>query len=275
MTNHPEGLSRLLEHATFELMPMKTTLEKARALPAGTRVSVTASPGKDMTATVKLCEDLVELGLEAVPHLSARMTKSHAELREIVRRLSALGTTEAFIVGGDSDRPGDFFDAMDLIRALDDLGMPFRHLGVTGYPEGHPHIADSLLDEALSDKAPYADHVVTQMCFDTEAIERWIRSIRDRGIDLPVVIGIPGVTDIAKLMGISTRIGVGTSIRFLSSHRSLATRLLRPFAPGDLIERLAQLAEDPDLDVIGLHVFTFNQVEATHGWFAETQRGVA
>jgi methylenetetrahydrofolate reductase (NADPH) len=105
------------------------------------------------------------------------------------------------------------------------------------------------------------------MCFDIEAIRSWIERIRSLGIELPVVIGIPGVTELTKLIGISARIGVGTSLRFLSKNRSLATKLLRPYAPDDLVDGLAEMAEDPDLGVRGLHIYTFNQVEATLEWY--------
>jgi methylenetetrahydrofolate reductase (NADPH) len=260
------GMKRLLENAAFELIPMKTTLEKAQILPVRTTVSITASPVKGMGATVDLTEELVEMGLDVIPHVSARLTKSKAELEEIVERLRDIGTSEIFVVGGDADDPGDFFDAMALIRHLDTLDHPFTRIGVTGYPEGHPKIDDDLLIQALIDKQPFASSVTTQMCFDTEAIRSWIERIRSLGIELPVVIGIPGVTELTKLIGISARIGVGTSLRFLSKNRSLATKLLRPYAPDDLVDALAEMAEDPDLGVRGLHVYTFNQVEATLEW---------
>lgn len=275
MTNHPTGMARLLANTGFELIPMKVTLERAASLPTDTRVTVTASPAKGMDATVELTEQLVDLGLHVVPHISARLTKSIHELEGILRRLDRLSIKEAFIVGGDADDPGAFLDAMDLIRALNLIGHPFERLGVAGYPEGHPNIAEHLLLEALVEKQPHAGYVATQMCFDLEAIERWIRSIRSMGITLPVVIGIPGVTDIARLITISTRIGVGTSMRFLSKNRSLASKLIRPFSPDDLVEDLAGLAEDPELDVIGLHVYTFNQVEQTYRWYSDTVIEVA
>lgn len=265
------GMEQLLENSAFELIPMKTTLEKAQALPPGAKVSITASPVKGMGATVDLAEALLAMGFDVVPHVSARLTKSKAELEEIVRRLREMGVTEIFVVGGDADDPGDFFDAMALIRHLDTLEHPFTRIGVTGYPEGHPNIADDLLIAALLEKQRFASSVTTQMCFDVEAIRSWIVRIRSLGIDLPVVIGIPGVTELTKLIGISARIGVGTSIRFLSKNRSLATKLLRPYGPGDLVASLAELAEDPDLGVRGLHIYTFNQVEATVEWFLDAQ----
>lgn len=261
------GLNQLLENSAFELIPMKSTLERARALPPGTTVSITASPVKGMGATVELAEEFVEMGLDVIPHVSARLTKSKAELEAIVGRLREADISEVFVVGGDADDPGDFFDAMALIRYLDTLDHPFTRVGVTGYPEGHPNISDDLLIRALIEKQPFASSVTTQMCFDPEAIRSWIERIRSLGVDLPVVIGIPGVTELTKLIGISARIGVGTSLRFLSKNRSLATKLLRPYAPDDLVDALAELAEEPDLGVAGLHIYTFNQVDATFEWY--------
>jgi methylenetetrahydrofolate reductase (NADPH) len=263
------GMQRLLGNSVFELIPMKSTLEKAQLLPPGTKVSITASPAKGMRATIDLAEECVEMGLEVVPHISARLTKSKEELEGIVGRLEEIGISEIFVVGGDADDPGDFFDAMDLIGYLDTIGHPFTKLGVTGYPEGHPNIDDDLLIEALVEKQPYATTVTTQMCFDVEAIRSWILRIRSIGIALPVVIGIPGVTELTKLIGISARIGVGTSLRFLSKNRSLAAKLLRPYTPDDLVSSIAELADDPELGVTGLHIYTFNQVEATLEWFTQ------
>lgn len=257
----------LLANTTFELIPMKSAAERAQSIPAGTRVSVTASPAKDMAATVDLAEQLTELGLEVIPHLSARLTKTTAELDEIVRRLEAIGTQEVFVVGGDATDPGEFFDAMALIERLVAIGQPFARVGVTGYPEGHPHISDDELMDALIEKLPYAAYVTTQMCFDPAAIERWVTAIRGRAIDLPVVVGVPGVTDITKLMTVSARIGVGTSLRFLAKNRSFATRLLRPYSPDELVESVAGIATDSSLGIVGLHVYTFNQVDATLEWF--------
>jgi methylenetetrahydrofolate reductase (NADPH) len=155
---------------------------------------------------------------------------------------------------------------MDLIRHLDTLDHSFTRIGVTGYPEGHPDISDELLMRALIDKQPYASSVTTQMCFDPDAIRDWVLQIRDRGVELPVILGIPGVTELTKLIGISARIGVGTSLRFLSRNRSLATKFLKPYAPDDLVDSLGELAEDPELGIGGLHIYTFNQVEATLDW---------
>ena len=269
MPDHSLGLSGVLRNPGFELIPMKTTLKKARSLPPGTRVSVTASPTKGMAPTIELTEQLSAIGLNAVPHLAARQTKTLEELEGIVTRLTAAGTKEAFIVGGDADDPGDFDDAMDLIQALDELEHPFEQIGVAGYPEGHPNISNDRLMGALVEKQPYAAYIGTQLCFDVATIETWVREVRHQGIELPIVIGVPGVTDLATLIGISARIGVGTSLRFLSKNRSIASRLSRRYSPQDLVEALADLAEDRDLGIDRLQFHTFNQVDATYDWYVE------
>ena len=274
MTDHPNGLRTLLDNSGFELIPMKSTADKALALPSGTTVSVTASPAKGMSATVDLTEQFVGMGLDVIPHMSARLTKSRAELRGILARLEEIGTRQVFVVGGDAEDPGEYRDAMDLIRAMEDIGHPFDAIGVTGYPEGHPFIPDELLMQALIEKQPHASWITTQMCFDVGAIERWVTEIRANGIELPVKIGIPGVTDVTKLIGISMRIGVGTSLRFISKNRSLATQLLKPYSPANLVGDLAALAEQPDLGIGGLHIYTFNQVEATLAWYLEEREAL-
>lgn len=270
------GMRRLIDGAVFEVIPMKHALEKASVLPAGTAVSITASPVKGMEATVELAEQLAGAGYRAVPHLSARMIGTRRELASIVERLAAARIDRALVVGGDAAEPGEFVDALSLLRALDEMGHHFASLGITGYPEGHPVIPEEVLSEALRQKEPYAASISTQMCFDVDRIGRWIAEIRSQGVALPVVVGIPGAVEIAKLLTIGARIGVGTSLRYLAKNRKAMVGLLRPghFTPDALLRRLAPLAEDPTADLAGLHLFTFNQVEETLAWFREVaQRG--
>ncbi|MGH2473933.1 MAG: methylenetetrahydrofolate reductase, partial [Candidatus Limnocylindrales bacterium] len=78
------ALGRLLAAPTFELIPLKTSMDQAADLPPGATVSVTASPAKGIEATIALCEQLQAAGFRAVPHLSARMVRDRAHLAELV-----------------------------------------------------------------------------------------------------------------------------------------------------------------------------------------------
>lgn len=269
-----EGRRRLLEGTVFEVIPMKNTLEKARDLPSGATVSVTASPDKGMMATVELCEALAALGYAVVPHISARLTESFDELRLIVDRVREAGSSRVFVVGGDSEVGAEFPDAMALLRALGKLDHPFTEIGVAAYPEGHPTIPAHVLRSSLLEKQTHATYMVTQMCFDAARIASWVRGERAAGIELPLVVGIPGVTDPARLLTIGARIGVGQSLRYLRKNRRAMLRLLRPgpYDPTQLVDRLSDLAVDPMANAVGLHVFTFNQIESTVAWYHKALR---
>jgi methylenetetrahydrofolate reductase (NADPH) len=268
-----EGRRKLLDHTIFEVIPMKNTAEKARDLPPGATVSVTASPDKGMEATVELAETLANAGYRIVPHISARLLESEAELRRVVERVRDAGATRAFIVGGDVQVGTAFEDAMAVIRALDSLDHPFTEIGVAAYPEGHPSIPEHVLRSSLQEKQQHAHYMATQMCFDTDKIASWIRRERDAGVTLPLVVGIPGVTDPARLLTIGARIGVGQSLRYLRKNRSTVFNLLKPgpFDPTKMIDKLAPLALDPQANAIGLHVFTFNQIAPTAEWFEKVR----
>jgi methylenetetrahydrofolate reductase (NADPH) len=121
---------------------------------------------------------------------------------------------------------------------------------------------------ALKAKSAFATSMTTQLCFDAEAIGRWIEARRADGLRLQLDIGLPGVAPIGRLISISARIGVTDSARFLGKNRGLVGRLLRPggFRPDGLLEQLSLTFADPVADVRAIHFYTFNQVGTTESW---------
>lgn len=261
------ALRPLLERARFELIPLRDAIERADALPPGAATTVTASPTHGIEATIDLCEALIGRGHAATPHLAAHMFRDRGHLDEILRRCNAVGIREAFVIGGDARERGEFHDAVALLRAIAEVGQPFERIGVAGYPEGHPSIPEERLVASLLGKQEFASYVTTQMTFEADAIASWIRSARAAGVTLPVHVGLPGVAKMRKLVGIAARIGVGGSIRYLGKNRQvLAALFRRAFTPDRLLLGLRPTLSDPDANVEGLHLFTFNQVEPTVAW---------
>ena len=113
-----EALARVLASPTFELVPLKNAMDHAGHLPAGAKVTVTASPAKGLEATVALSEQLQDAGFHAVPHLSARMVRDRQHLCDLVAWLEGAGVRRAFVVGGDEKEPGDFPDGLSLLREM-------------------------------------------------------------------------------------------------------------------------------------------------------------
>lgn len=263
------ALGSLVARPKFELVPLKNALDQAAFLPPGALVSVTASPAKGMAATIDLSARLHERGYVVVPHLSAHMIRDRAHLAELLRRMADAGLDRAFVVGGDAADPGDYRDGLSLLRAMADLGHGLREIGIPCYPQGHPTIPDESLLAALDAKAPFADYMTTQMCFDADAIGSWLRTRRAGGVELPVVIGVPGVVEPHRLMAIATRIGVADSRRFVTKNARFVMRMLRSggfYKPEGLLESLAPLIADPAAGVHGIHLYTFNAVELTERW---------
>ncbi len=263
------ALRAVLADPIFELLPLKSTREQVAHLPVAARVSITASPAKGIDATLDWAIRLQADGFRAIPHLSAHQIRDRATLAGLLDRARDGGLTRAFVVGGDSHDPGEYRDGLSLIRAMHELGHPFTTLGCPAYPQGHPDIPDAALAAALRDKAPHISHVTTQMDFDTGAIARWVRASRTDGFEPDVVIGVPGVADPQKLLSIAARIGVKDARRFLVKNLRFVTGLARSggfYKPTGFVEALAPLVADPAARVSGLHLYTFNAVEATEAW---------
>jgi methylenetetrahydrofolate reductase (NADPH) len=267
------ALARLVREPTFELLPLKSIAAQIDALPAAARVSVTASPGKGLEATIDLAADLARRGFHAVPHLSARMVRDRAHLADVLSSAAEAGLARVFVVGGDAQTLGDFPDGLALLRGIHEVGPVPAAIGIPCYPDGHAFIPDAALATALRDKAPYAQWMTTQLCFDPVKIVTWLGARRAEGLRLPAVIGLPGVTEPHRLLAISARIGVRDTRRFLAKNLGFVARLARTggfYRPDGLLRALGPAAADPAMAISGLHLYTFNQVAATEAWRRET-----
>jgi methylenetetrahydrofolate reductase (NADH) len=265
----PSPAERLLAGARFEVIPLSGVEQKVMSLPPGSTVTVTASPRHGIERTLEVSEHLSALGYRVVPHLAARDVGSPGQLEAAVERLRIARIGEAFVIGGDAaPATGPYHDAGDLLEALDALPHPLVRIGIAGHPEGHPTISGARLLDALRRKQPHADYIATQICFDPEALVRWVAAIREAGIELPVIVGLPGPVERHKLAEVSLRAGVGASLRYLVRHgrRVAALARTRRYDPTALALGIAAHLDDPGVGIAGVHLFTFNRIEATQAW---------
>ena len=257
--------------AQFEVIPLRGIAEEVLAqLPAGARVTVTASPAQGLPATLEVTCTLARHGFCAIPHLAARMLRDPGEVAEVLARLGEAGVREVFVIAGDAPHPaGRFEGALDLLEVLSPSGM---RAGIGAHPEGHPFLDEAAALSLLRAKAEHAAYAVTQMSFEAVPLLAWTRRLREEGITLPVRPGIAAPASTARLLRIGTRIGVGRSLRLLGADGSGMLRLLGPgqWDPGPLLAQLASAAAEPGLALHGPHLYTFNAVlaarEAVTSW---------
>ncbi|MGD9703430.1 MAG: 5,10-methylenetetrahydrofolate reductase [Acidimicrobiia bacterium] len=265
--------TRLLSTARLELVPMKSVAGQLQHLPAHAPLAVTCSPVKGLGATLELTSQLLDLGHDPVPHLSTRLVEDRAHVSRLASWIREHGLSEVFLVAGDASEPvGAYEGVLPFLRDLLDAGPGLVRIGVTAYPDGHALIERSVLSSALHAKqdllaeAGIAGYATTQMCFDAALWRSWAESERKAGLLLPLHLGLPGAVDRTKLLTMGVRLGIGASLRFVKKNRGAISRLFSPtrYDPAKLLVPLSRHAESLGID--GLHVFTFNHVEATLAW---------
>jgi methylenetetrahydrofolate reductase (NADPH) len=255
------------ERARFEVLPFARSLEEAAELPEKVRLTVTCSPKHGPDRSVDVAAQLREMGHDVTVHIAARMVADRDHLDRILDRMAQAGADDLFLIGGDADPPlGAYSSAVELLDIVATHPQRPRAVGIAGYPEGHPAITDEALEQALAHKSRFADYVATQMCFDPDALLAWISRHRENGMTLPVLIGTPGKVSRTKLLELSARIGVGPSLTFLRKQRGIRALLSRGSTADKLYEKLAPTVDDPELNIAGFHIFTFNQLLETWRW---------
>ncbi|KOX92499.1 methylenetetrahydrofolate reductase [Haloarcula rubripromontorii] len=271
--SNSQGVQTLLTSARFELMPFESFDEEITHLPDDATIAITTSPQLGIEKTVEKTEQAAAMGYDVVPHVAARYVEDRAQLEAIAERLDQAGITDIFVPGGDREEPaGEYESALDMLEALAETEYSFEEVGITGYPEGHDFIDDETLAESMAQKAPYATYIVTQLCYDPDAVLEWVEEIRGRGIELPVEVGIPGVMNYQRLMQISQKVGVGDSIKFLRKTTGILGFVKQlvgsrgTYEPDELIDGLAPYVGDDEYNIRGVHIYTFNQTPDTEKW---------
>jgi methylenetetrahydrofolate reductase (NADH) len=263
-------LQEVLTHPRYEIIPMPGLVDHVvQHVPKDVTITVTSSPSKGLDATLEFAEELARKGFTVVPHLPARLIVDDAHLKDILQKLNKVEIHNVLVIAGDVPKPaGQFEGALSLLSAMADLDHGIDDIGITGYPESHPFIDDDVTIQSMWDKRRFGTYIVSNICFDPKVIIGWVARVRRRGVELPIYVGMPGVTDRAKLWRISRSIGLGESARFLRLYGNRLARLLLPggYDPGRLIRRLADAFGDPALKLAGIHIYTFNEVRRTEKW---------
>lgn len=266
-------LRDLVANLCFELVPMKNVDTAIFDLAPGSSVSVTCSPAKGLQATQDLVARLLDLGHDVMPHLAARQVEDRDHVARLAAWIRRCGLREVFVIAGDCPHPaGKYEDAISFLRDLLEHDTGIERIGVAAYADGHPFVDRATLHDALHAKqalfaaAGVRGSVTTQMCFDVDRVRTWLSVERCDGLTLPVVVGVPGVVERARLMKTGARIGVGASLRYLRKNRGMVAALLTPggFDPTPIVTDVSAVAAE--LGVTGLHSYTFNSVAATRAW---------
>lgn len=248
-------------------------------MPAGGEVYLSAVATHPHARIVDAAVAVRRAGFEPVPHLAARTFADAAALTDFLARATGeAGVRRLLVIAGDrDDAAGPFASALDVIDdgALQRAGI--SHIGIAGYPDGHPRIDGATLDEALRAKTVAAGrnglsaHIVTQFCFDPAAIPDWLRRLRATGITVPVHIGLVGPVSLRALMNYARRCGVRASAHGLMRNAGALTSLFGESTPDAIIRALVEGGDG--LGAVTPHYFSFGGVVPTARWASAVAQG--
>jgi methylenetetrahydrofolate reductase (NADPH) len=253
----------------------------AALIPQGTQVAVTFLPGSDYNDTVRTCERLVREGMVPVPHIAARSLQSDWEFEDYTDKLREAGAQDCVVLAGAVAQPqGPFSDSMAILDKGRLEAKGFFNIGVAGHPEGSPDIPEHEVERALLWKAHYAQntyanlYIVTQFVFEAEPIIDWDQKLRQKGVNLPLHIGVPGLATLKTLINHARACGIGNSMRFLTRQARNVTKLMTVSSPDALLIDLAEHAErEPHSLIQGAHFYPLGGMTKTANWVENVRTG--
>ena len=269
----------LVRGASVELTARdgKAIERSGEMLERGTPVFISRVPGDTNEVTVGAARRLRQLGVEPVPHIGARYFASREALEDLLARLRGEAAVEEVLcIAGDLSQPlGPLASSAEIIETglLEKNGI--RKVNIAGYPEGHPKIAAPVLADFMQRKlarlaqSGLAPTIVMQFCFESEPIVAFVKSLRTRGVAVPVRVGLAGPASMTTLAKYAIRCGVGNSARALLSGGGRFARLLTDAGPEAIVAELAAAK----LDLAGLHFYTFGGLAKTAAWLNTVRSG--
>lgn len=249
---------------------MPALCAEAGRIAPGTTISIPYLASESDDARLAAARTVRELGFEPMPHLSARRIGSNAVLERFMARAAGeAGVEKCLLIAGDLATPaGPFADSAPIIETgiLERSGV--KSVAVGGHPEGHPVMTAEERWRVLERKCQaiesrgMAPLIITQFAFDADIVLGWLKALRARGINVPVLIGVPGPASIARLLRYASMCGVGASATMLARYGVSIGRLLGTAGPEMLVDRLVHGLADADGQV-SPHFFPFGGIAAS------------
>jgi methylenetetrahydrofolate reductase (NADPH) len=206
-----------------------------------------------------------ESGHEIMTHFTC-IGNTRADIFDYIKKCESFGIDNVLALRGDfpegwEGTRGDFSHADELLAFFGEE-FPNLCMAAAGYPEKHI-AADSFetdIGYLKSKQDRGAALVITQLCYDVDAYERYAERVRKAGVSLPLVAGLMPV--LFREPTINTTIFNGCSI------------------PAELASIFGKYGDDPagfkaagkeytmklmerflKTDIDGLHIYTMNKHE--------------
>jgi methylenetetrahydrofolate reductase (NADPH) len=203
--------------------------------------------------------------MTAMAHLTCA-AHTRAELVAIVERYRDAGIDNILALGGDPPKDLDLPDGeleyaielVELIRSVGDFSI-----GVAAHPEPHPRSPSRESDRRhTAEKLAAADFAITQFFFDAKHYFDLVETLRDLGVDKPVIAGIMPATTISGIKRMSEMQGSEFPTWLSEKLHAVGDDPAQVRAVG-IAEATKLCAALLDGGAPGLHFYTLNRSTAT------------
>ena len=223
--------------------------------------------GTTQEGTADTLKQILAAGFPAAAHITC-IGSTEDKIRDLLNQYREMGVNRLVALRGDLPEgmadPGVFHYAGELISFIrKESGNDF-HIEIAAYPEKHPEAENLQQDMANFKKKALAgaDSAITQYFFNTDAYYRFVDSLQDMGVDIPIVPGIMPITNYKQIVRFSAACGAEIPRWILTRLEGYNDDLesIRAFGL-DVVTAMCErlLAQG----VPGLHFYTLNRAEPT------------
>nr|WP_315021092.1 methylenetetrahydrofolate reductase [uncultured Aminipila sp.] len=245
------------------LEPLKETLEQLYKFKPDFISCTYGAGGTNKGRSTELCEIIEKSGHDVMTHFTC-IGNTKQDVLDYIHEYVSVGVENVLALRGDiphglDGTNGDFSNANQLISFIKE-NFPDLCLGAACYPEKHME-ADSIEEDISYLKMKQdcgAEFLMTQLCHDVEAYERFVDKIRKKQIELPVIVGI--MPALSKDSIIRMTVSNGCSIpRELAEIIGKYGDNPEEFKKAGKEYTAKQISKYMDAGINGLHIYSLNK----------------
>lgn len=224
--------------------------------------------GSSQSESFSAIQRLQKQGHVAAAHITA-VGASAVEVNQAAQTFVEAGVDHLVALRGDSPNgpftphPQGYAYGADLVAGL--RRWFDGTISVAAYPETHPeaHSANVDIGHLAAKIDAGASQVMTQYCYDTDALLGFADRVRARAMDVPIVVGIMPIHDIEAIQRFSARCGASVPAKIAAQFERLSDSNDQFQLAVEIAVKQIELLADQGLDQV--HLYTLNRPQWVHG----------
>ncbi len=227
--------------------------------------------GSSQDNTLEIASRIRSMGIEPMVHLTCVGAKAE-QIRNFLVKAQAHGIDNVLALRGDPPKnlaanetftSSEFRVAEDLVRYIRRVA-PRMDIGVAGYPAPHPESPSFALDRiyTLSKIRAGAEFVVTQVFFDVREYFDFVDSLRQNGVNVPIIPGVLPINSLSTIRTILSLCGANMPSKlYMELEKAQAKGGEEAVLELGLAHSVQQIKRLIEGGAPGIHLYTLNKAD--------------